>query len=670
MRFRGLSVARWLIVLSAMSAAAEPTEQTASESSLSLLNDPVEEMVVTGFRPGALPAIPGPVTHVLLTENFVAENKNLADLLSETEGISVRRLGGAGARSEVTIRGSTPAQVAVSLDGVRVNSLLTGGLNLSRVCLPLVDRVEVTSGAGTLVAGSGAIGGVVNIVTRAAASPGTRVALTAGSFETYEASLLHSGVSEDLDYRLGYCGFSTQGDFKFARPITVIDGIPIGFEPDRATRVNNDREQHAGNWALGTKLFGGSLRFSNYTVYSSGGEPGSDSANGLTAGQSTAARSRDLSNLAQLKWHRTLENAFFNDVRLMLYHRHESSNFRDPLRASPGPNEMDTRLSMPGLALAVRHQATPFGQDSQLDLRLEAANDSLRATNQSGRDRPRGGIAARQTMKLFSERIQISGGVRLDWTDGFAVEALPSIGVVFEPRPWIRLRGHLGRAYRTPHFDELFHPDEGFIRGNPDLDPEDAWNFDVGGELAFAEIGPFSNLIFRASWFERKIDESIVYVFINTATIQPINSGKAHSEGFEISASLDWTRYARLSLNYTEIDSRRNRNGARLPGQASHEAFAKVRIGPEDAWKLVVEFQNVGEILVSESDRRLLPQRNIWNASAGLDLAEISALGLSRWMDDCWLFVEGNNLTDEAVRDVLSFPQPGRHFTAGFEMHW
>ncbi|MFP6654585.1 MAG: TonB-dependent receptor plug domain-containing protein, partial [Myxococcota bacterium] len=385
MRFRGLNVARWLIVVAATSATAEPAEQTAGEASPALLNASVEEMVVTGFRLGTLPAIPGPVSHVFFTDDFVGENKNLADLLSETEGINVRRLGGAGARSEVTIRGSSPEQVAFSLDGVRVNSLLTGGLNLSRVCLPLVDRVEVTSGAGTLVAGSGAIGGVVNIVTRAAASSETRVALTAGSFETYETSLLHSGVSNDLDYRFGYCGFSTQGDFKFARPITVIDGIPIGFEPDRATRVNNDREQHAGHWALGGKLLGGSLRFSNYTVYSSGGEPGADSANGLTAGQSTAARSRDLSNLAQLKWHRILKNAFFNDVQLMLYHRHESSNFRDPLRTAPGPNEVDTRLSMPGLTLALRHQAAPFGQESQLDLRLEAVHDSLRATNQSGR---------------------------------------------------------------------------------------------------------------------------------------------------------------------------------------------------------------------------------------------------------------------------------------------
>jgi outer membrane cobalamin receptor len=105
----------------------------------------VEEMVVYGVQTGALPSIPGPSTQILFTDDFVAENKSLAELLSEAAGVSVRSFGGAGDRSEVTIRGSTPSQVVITLDGVRVNSILTGGLNLSRVCLPLIEKVAITS---------------------------------------------------------------------------------------------------------------------------------------------------------------------------------------------------------------------------------------------------------------------------------------------------------------------------------------------------------------------------------------------------------------------------------------------------------------------------------------------------------------------------------------------
>lgn len=677
MRFRGLIALLTAAAFVATPAIAEPNSPIGDDSTDETSqtkrpeDDPkVEEMVVYGIRTGRLPSIPGASSEILFTDDFVAENKSLADILSETEGITVRRLGGAGDRSEVTIRGSTPSQVVVTLDGVRANSILTGGLDLSRVCLPLVEQVEVTRGAGTLEAGGGAIGGTINVMTRDDAEPGTRAAFSVGSFETYEGSLLHTGATEHFNYTAGYCGFSTEGDFEFERPIIVIDGVESRFQPDHAKRVNNDREQHAGTLALGTPAFGGTLRFSDYATYSSGGEPGTDSSNGVTAGQSTEARSRDLSNLAQLRWRRSDAEAFLDDIDLMIYHRHESANFRDPLNRAQGPVDIDTRLSTPGFRLGLGHASTPLGHSNRVDFRFEAAHDVLRASNQPGRERARVGAALRDTLDLFSKRLQVSVGARLDWTDGFDAEVLPSVGLVFQPLPWIRARAHAGRAYRAPNFDELFHPDEGFIRGNPDLDPEDAWNFDAGGELAFAKAGPFSNLLLRASWFRREIDESIVFVLINAETIQPINTGSATTRGYEILASLDFTRYARLLVNYTDTDSTRDQNGSRFPGQPNREAFAKLRLGPEEFWKLVVEAQYVGEILVSEGDTRTLPDRTVWNASAALDLAQIPPLRLDRLSSEFWVFIEGDNLSDEAVRDALSFPQPGRRFSAGIEVRW
>jgi outer membrane receptor protein involved in Fe transport len=309
-------------------------------------------------------------------------------------------------------------------------------------------------------------------------------------------------------------------------------------------------------------------------------------------------------------------------------------------------------------------------QDNRIEFRLEAAHDILRASNQNGRERPRVGAALRDTLKLFSDRVQVSAGARFDWTDGFGAKWLPAVGVVFEPQDWVRVRAHYGRAYRAPNFDELFHPDEGFIRGNPDLDPEDAWNFDVGLEFALEQAGPFSNLTLRGAWFHRDIEESIVFLRINAETIQPLNTGKASSEGYEISASLDLTRYARLNFNFTDTDSRRNRTHTRLPGQAKREAFAKLRLGPKHFWKVIAEYQYVGEILASEANGLRLPSRNVWNGSLALNLVEISAFGLDRWIDDLWVFVRGDNLTDEAVRDVLTFPQPGRRFSSGLEVAW
>ena len=184
------------------------------------------------------------------------------------------------------------------------------------------------------------------------------------------------------------------------------------------------------------------------------------------------------------------------------------------------------------------------------------------------------------------------------------------------------------------------------------------------------QAGALSNLRLRAAWFRREIDESIIFDLINAQTIQPTNTGKATTDGYELAAALDFTRFVHLLFNYTEIDSRLDKNGSRLPGQARHEAFAKLRVGPKDFWKIVVEVHYVGEILVDLADTRRLPDRRLWNASAALDLAQLPGLGLDRWVRELWIFAEANNLSDEAVRDTLSFPQPGRRFSSGVEVRW
>ena len=632
----------------------------------------VEQMVVYGVRTGELPSIPGAATNLIFADDFVAEHKSLTDLLSETEGISVRRFGGAGDRSEISIRGSSASQVVVTLDGARANSLLTGGFDLSRVCLPLLDRVEITRGAGTTAEGSGAVGGVVNVVTRGAIDgPETRLAFSAGAFETFEGSLIHSDTIGAFDFTVGYCGFDTEADFEFSRPTEIVDGVPATFAPPTATRLNNDRVQHGGTFGIHFPLGSGEVGVSNYTVYSSGGEPGIDSGNGASAGQALEARSRDLSTLTQLGWTGSSPIGVEGEFQAAFYHRFESSNFRNPIGTPPRlPIDVEVHLSTFGARLEDTWAGEILDQSHQTDLKLDFAHDRLTSTEQSQRERPRLGTGLTETLRFFDERLVLSAGVRVDWTQGFDVEGLPSFGIVISPFPWVRIRAQAGRAYRAPNFDELFHPDEGFIRGNADLLPEDAWNFGAGLEVRFARVGVFSEIDLRAGWFRREIDESILWVLKNANTIAPENTGSATTDGFELSAAFNLSRFLRISANHTETQSRRDLTGKRLSGQASHETSARVRLGQEEAWKLIAEMQRVGVIFVDEGGGRRLPARTVWNASAAVNLAEMPWLPIQGVAADLWLFVEIENISDEAVRDVRSFPQPGRHLTSGLEVVW
>ena len=99
------------------------------------------------------------------TSEATAKVQSVADVLSESVGVQVRRFGGLGAFSTVSIRGSTPNQVEVYLDNVLLNTANAGLVDLGSVPLDNVDHIEIYRGFAPLQLGAGSIGGAINLVT-------------------------------------------------------------------------------------------------------------------------------------------------------------------------------------------------------------------------------------------------------------------------------------------------------------------------------------------------------------------------------------------------------------------------------------------------------------------------------------------------------------------------
>jgi outer membrane receptor protein involved in Fe transport len=660
-----------LALLAASAAGAQPSGPDAGDGEPAANPD---EVIVFGVRPGEIPGDPTAFGDVLDVDDYTAESKDLPELLSEQAGVFVRRFGGAADRAEVSIRGSTSQQVVVTIDGVRANSALTGGLDLSRVCLPLLSQVGIVRGAGATREGSGAIGGVVDLVTReAGAEPETRVSGSAGSFDTWQGSLFHAGSKGELAYHAGYCGLDTEGDFEFGRATIVNpDGVPSPTDPDHAERINNQRTQHGATLGAGAALGPGRLRFGDFFVHSRGGEPGfDDDSSTVTAGQNPRADGTDWANLAQLRWESEPLMRLHEGADVGVYHRYEHSDFHDPLRALFGAyTDVNTYISTLGGRAASRWEHSLGPASQRFGLELEGFQDALGSDEQNGRDRVTGAGRVFDELSLWDDRVLVVPALRAEASEGFELEWIPGVGAVVSPLAWLRLRANAGRAYRVPNFDELFHPDQSFIRGNPDLDPEDAWNFDAGFELVLARLGPLADARLVASWFRREIDDAIVWVLVSPTTLAPVNTGEATSQGVELALTFRVTDYMRVTLNHTEIDSERDATGERLPGQPERETYARVQLGPPDAWKLVGEWHRTDDLQLNEGGGAFLPDRDVWHASASLNLAALPWLRIERWLPELWVYAAGNNLSDEAVRDARAFPQPGRNWTGGFEARW
>jgi outer membrane cobalamin receptor len=644
-----------------------PLAGGAQDAGTSAPDPELEEVVVFGVRPGNLERVPTAATDSLSTAAREGENQTLPELLSGVPGVWVRRLGGRADDAEITIRGSAANQVLLALDGVPINSLLSGVGDAAGVCLPRVGHIDITRGAGAAQAGSGSVAGMVDLHPHAEIT-GTRARASGGAFDTYEGALRHANQWGDLAFQAGYCGLTTNGDFEFARPTQEVNGIPIAFDPDEATRKNNDRERHGAHLGLQHPLFGGELRFTDVFEFEEGGAPGFDSGNGVDAGQALNARKRDWSQLAIVAWEGA--GRLGDGLELRAHHRFESLEFRDPTPALGPPIDFTARAHTFGgqardaweLDIGGARQSFAVFGDGVYE-RL-SSRDSLRET------RSRGGGGAEAVLRGFGERLLLSAALRLDGADGFSSEWLPSVGLAITPLPWLRVRANLGRAYRIPTLNELFLPDQGFIRGNPALESEDAVNFDVGVELVLEALGPLRDVRFAGAWFRREIDETIVWVQISPTTVAPINTGDATADGFELSLALGLTDWIRASASHTTLDSRRDATRKRLPGQPRHETHARLQLGPAERLKLVGELQRTGSILVNEGGGRKLPARTVWNASAALNLAQLPGIEALPHAETLWVFFEINNIADEAVRDSLAFPQPGRNASAGFEGRW
>ena len=117
-----------------------------SQASAEEQSEEPEEIVVRGIRTGRFLSRPSAFSTRIETDAYQGERKALDDLLGEQVGVQLRRFGGPGEPSELSIRGSTAEQVAVQLDGIPINSVLTGSTDLSQLCIGLVESAIFWAG--------------------------------------------------------------------------------------------------------------------------------------------------------------------------------------------------------------------------------------------------------------------------------------------------------------------------------------------------------------------------------------------------------------------------------------------------------------------------------------------------------------------------------------------
>ena len=128
----------------------------------------LETVVVEDYSISSPVNYPSSFSTTIYTEDYEGEFETTADLINLAPGTTVRDFGGFGKLKTVSIRGSSNEQVVILLDGIKINNSLGGGVDLSTIPAGIIDRIEVIRGGSSAIAGTEAIGGIINIITKKA----------------------------------------------------------------------------------------------------------------------------------------------------------------------------------------------------------------------------------------------------------------------------------------------------------------------------------------------------------------------------------------------------------------------------------------------------------------------------------------------------------------------
>ena len=171
------------------------------------------KVVITATHtPHLLKEVPGSVTVISEEEILSSSADNIGEILNQVAGVEIKSYGANGIAT-VSIRGSTSSQVLILIDGRPVNPASTGTTDLSLYPLAGIERIEVVRGPFSSLYGTGALGGVINIITQPCPKESsTFLQASYGSLEHKLVSFSYGGTRNALGYLISGGGDASQGD--------------------------------------------------------------------------------------------------------------------------------------------------------------------------------------------------------------------------------------------------------------------------------------------------------------------------------------------------------------------------------------------------------------------------------------------------------------------------
>lgn len=521
--------------------------------------------------------------------------EDLGSVVDTLAGARVLDSGGALGERRLTVRGGSPGQGLVVLDGQPILLPFATGFDLALVPPEALGQVRLVRGGQGASLGEGALTGALELQTRQDVA--TFLGAGFGSLETVRlaaatatAGVMLAGIWE-----------GSEGRFEYR---SRLPGLPD------ALRVRNNNDGTRASLTLSARQSWGPRRlmFSSVLAHRQAGLPGL----AASPGESLDAREARVVALVQA---RLEDRYFFGSAGLGLM-RIEYQNRSDA---------SDTLFVAPTAALGYRRMLAQHRLQVQAEGTVERSDSTIHGRPQ----RVRWGLVISDA--LVWGRWRGFGALRAQGV-GSQQFLLPRLGARLDATENVSWSLGLGRSLRAPALDELYHPPVVGFEGNRGLLAETAW--EAESQLRWHTfLGALS-----AGLFARRISDAILYLNRNAFVIRPENVGAAWALGTEIEASWhrargDWGAWVIGTANF--LYARLDLTGAPLPTQPTWGAAGEVGCRYQ-AWAAVSAMRGFG---ATHTTLRPTPQGQVpaylrWDVSLLYQAATISvALRIQNLLD-------------------------------------
>ncbi len=592
----------------------------------------LKEVVVTGTRNAVdvrhLPITVSVVGRETLTEQHQASV--LPTVMQQVPSLFVtsRSMMGygvsTGAAGGINLRGISggAGQLLVLIDGHPQYQGIYGHPISDSYQTLMAERVEVLRGPASVLYGSNAMGGVLNIVTRAASANRdgvkTTINLGAGSYGTVQAEAANQ-------IRSG----------RFSSTVAAQYGRTDNHRPRMGF------EQYGGYMKLGYDLsehwntyIDANITHFNASYPGSVSSPLFDADQWITRGVVSAA----------------LENHYQNTNGAVSVYSNFGRHKIDDGTADPTKPTQRFFRSKDALTGVSWYQSAQLFEGNRLTAGVdyqhiygnayytskqtgEVLDTPNKQSAKSYRNEIAGYVDFRQDL---TEWLTVDAGIRVDHHSVVGTEWIPQAGIVVRPMSTGEVKAMVSKGFRNPTMREMYL----YPPSNEELEPERMWNYELSWRHRMGAFNYGLNLYYI------KGDN-----MIQTVNRKNVNTGEIENYGIELEAAWRMNRWWSLTTNHSLLHMEHA-----VVAAPEYKGFLGANYH-RDRWSVVAGLQYINGLFTAVGENETKENFCLLNASVSYAVAK----NISLWL-------RGENLLAQSYEINLGYPMPRATVMGGVQL--